>query len=50
MSDSREGDLNLIQLQKVTKIDTSKVAPVFVNLNRRRSFMSNSLLYHTNND
>ena len=50
MSDSREGDLNWIQLQKVTKIDISKVAPVFVNLNRRRSFMSNSLLYHTNND
>ena len=50
MSDSREGGLNLIQLQKVTKIDISKVAPVFVNLNRRRLSMSNSLLYHTNND
>ena len=50
MSDSRECDLNFIQLQKVTEIDVSKVAPIFVNLNRRRLFMSNSLLYHTNND
>ena len=48
MSDSREGDLNLIQLQKVTEIDVSKVAQIFVNLNRRRLFMSNSLLYDTN--
>ena len=30
MSDSREGDLNLIQLQKVTEIDISKVAQIFV--------------------
>ena len=50
MSDSREGDLNLIQLQKVTEIDISKVAQIFVNLNHRRLFMSNSLLYHTNTD
>ena len=48
MSDSREGDLNL--MQKVTKIDISKVAQIFVNLNRRRLFMSHSLLYDTNND
>ena len=50
MSDSREGDLNLIQLQKVTEIDISKVAQIFVNLNHRRLFMSNSLLYDTNTD
>ena len=50
MSDSREGDLNLIQLQKVTEIDISKVAQIFVNLNRQRLFMSKSLLYDTNND
>ena len=50
MSDSREADLNLIQLQKVTEIDISKVAEIFVNLNRKRFFMSNSLLYDTNND
>ena len=42
MSDSREADLNLIQLQKVTEIDISKVAQIFVNLNRKRFFMSNS--------
>ena len=50
MSDSKEGNLNLIQLQKVTEIDISKVAQIFVNLNRRRLFMSNSLLYYTNKD
>ena len=50
MSDSREGDLNLIQLQKVTEIDMSKVAQNFVNLNRQRLFTSNSLLYDTNNN
>ena len=50
MSDSGEGYLNLIQLQKVTEIDISKVTQTFVNLNRRRLFMSNSLLYDTNND
>ena len=50
MSDSREGDLNLIQLQKVTEIDISKVAQIFVNLNRQRMFMSNSLLHDTNNN
>ena len=50
MSDSREGDLNLIQLLKVTEIDISMVAQIFVNLNRRRLFTSNSLLYVTNTD
>ena len=50
MSDSREGNLNLIQLQKVTEIDISKVAQIFVNLNRQRLLMSNSLLYDTSND
>ena len=39
MSGSREYDLNLIQLQKVTGIDISKAAQIFVNLNRRRLFM-----------
>ena len=48
MSDSREGDLNLIQMRKVT--DVSIVAQIIVNLNRRRFFMSNFLLYDTNND
>ena len=48
MSDSREGDLNLIQMRKV--IDVSIVAQIIVNLNRRRLFMSNFLLYDTNND
>ena len=48
MSDSREGDLNLIQIRKVT--DVSIVAQIIVNLNRRRLFMSNFLLYDTNND
>ena len=47
MSDSREGDLNFIQLQKVAEIDISKVAQIFANLNRRRLFMLNSLLYDT---
>ena len=50
MRDSREGDLNLIQVQKLTKIDASKVAQIFVDLNRRRLFMPNSLLYNANND
>ena len=50
MSDSREGDLNLMQLQKVTETDISKVAEIFVNLNSRRLFMSNSLLYDTGDD
>ena len=50
MSDSREDDLNLIQLQKVTEIVISKLAQVFINLNRRRLSMSNSLLYNTNNN
>ena len=50
MSDLRESDLNLIQLQKVTEIDVSNVAQIFVNLKRRRLFMSNSLLCETNND
>ena len=48
MSDSRKGDLNLIQIRKVT--DVSIVAQIIVNLNRRRLFMSNFLLYDTNND
>lgn len=48
MSDSREGDLNLIQMRKVT--DVSIVTQIIVNLNRRRLFMSNFLLYNTNND
>ena len=51
MSDSREGDLNLIQMQKVTEIDISKVAQIFVNLNRQRLFMSitiNQYVYHIN--
>ena len=47
---SRKGDLNLVRLQKVTEIDISKVAQIFANLNRRRLFMLNSLLYDTNND
>ena len=50
MRDSRKGDLNLIQLQKVTEIDISKVAQIFLNLNRRRLIMSNFLLYDTNTD
>ena len=50
MSDTREGDLNLIRLKKVTEIDASKVAQIFVNLYRQRFIMSNSLLYDTNND
>ena len=50
MSDSREGDLNSIQLLKVTEIDISMVAQIFVNLNRRRLFTTNSLLYVTNTD
>ena len=50
MSDSREGDLNLIQLQKVTEFVISKLAQVFVNIKRGRLSMSNSLLYNTNNN
>ena len=50
MSDSRKGDLNLIQLQKVTEIDVSKVAKISVNLNCQRLFMSDSFFYDTNND
>ena len=38
MSDSRKGDLNLVQLQKVTETDISKVGQIFVNFNRRRLF------------
>ena len=49
MSDSREGDLNLIQLQKVTEF-VIKLAQVFVNIKRGRLSMSNSLLYITNNN
>ena len=33
MRDSREGDLNLCQLQKVAEIDVSGVAQSFINLN-----------------
>ena len=50
MSDSREPDLNLIQLEKVIELDVSNVAQIFVNLNRQRLFISNSPLYDTNND
>ena len=50
MSDSREGDLNLIQVQKLTKIDASEVAQIFVDLNLRGLFMRNSPLYDANND
>ena len=50
MSDSREGDLNLIQVQKLTEIDASKIAQIFVDFNRRRLFMPNSPLYDANND
>ena len=39
MSDSREPDLNLIQLEKVIELDVSNVAQI-----------SNSPLYDTNND
>ena len=49
MSDSKECDLNVIQLQNVTEIDISKVAQIFFNLNHPRFFLSNSLLYDTNN-
>ena len=44
MRDSREVDLNLIQLQKVTDIDKSKAAQIFVNFNRQRLF--NQSVYH----
>ena len=50
ISDSRKGDLNLIQLQKVIETDVSKVAQISGNLNCQRLFMSNSLFYDTNND
>ena len=50
MSDSREGDLNSIHLLKLTEIDISMVAQIFVNLNRRGLFTSNSVLYVTNTD
>ena len=43
-------NLNLIQVQKLTEIDASKVAQIFVDLNRRRLFMPNSSLYDANND
>ena len=45
MSDSREGDLNLIQLQKVAEIDVSKIKQIFLNLNQR-FFQSNSVIQY----
>ena len=38
MSDEREGDLRLIQLQKLTEIDDNEVIDIFINLHRRRLF------------
>ena len=38
MSDEREGDLTLIQLQKLAEIDDNEVIKVFIQLHRRRLF------------
>ena len=44
MSDIREGNLNLIQLQRLAEIDIEDVAQIFINDNPRRMFDS-SIIY-----
>ena len=43
MSDEREGDLNLIQLQKLAEIDDNEVIKVFIQLHPRRLFTEHLL-------
>ena len=43
MSDEREGDLNLIQLQKLAEIDDNIVIEVFIQLHSRRLFTEHLL-------
>ena len=43
MSDEREGDLNLIQLQKVTDVDENEVIKTLIQLHPRRIFTAKSL-------
>lgn len=45
MSDEREGNLNLIQLQRLVNIDVDKVAEIFLEKNKRRLFTRTSVLY-----
>ena len=44
MSDEREGDLNLIQLQRVTDVDGNEVIKTFIQLHPRRLFTAKSLI------
>ena len=44
MSDERERDLNLIQLQRVTNVDENEVIKTFVQLHPRRLFTAKSLI------
>ena len=44
MSDEREGDLNLIQLQRVTDVDENEVIKTFIQLHPRRLFTAKSLI------
>ena len=43
MSDEREGDLTLIQLQKLAEIDDNEVIKVFIQLHPRRLFTEHLL-------
>ena len=43
MSDEREGDLNLIQLQKLAEIDDNEVIKGFIQLHPRRLFTEHLL-------
>ena len=45
MSDVREGNLNLIQLQKIVEIDVDDVIEMFIKSHQRRMFQSASILY-----
>ena len=44
MSDEREGDLNLIQLQRVTDVDENEVIKILIQLHLRRLFTAKSLI------
>ena len=44
MPDEREGDLNSIQLQKVTDVDENEVIKTFIQLHPRRLFTAKSII------
>ena len=45
MNDDREGNLNLIQLQRITNVDIDKVVDIFLKKQKRRLFTKFSVLF-----